>query len=109
LVKIKAKFKALHKKYLEHHVQNKKVTRKVDQSMAFIGVVSPFATFIQVFHIFATKLVAGISLITWIIYVFVSACWVAYGFFYKDKPLMVVNSLSVCASFLIIVAYLIYK
>lgn len=105
---ITEKAKKFHEKHLEKHRCDKETTRKVDRLMAFIGVMGPFATLIQVVHIFTTKNVGGISVFTWIGYMIVSSCWFIYGFFYKDKPIMIVNSLSVLVNAFIVFGFTLY-
>lgn len=99
----------VHAKYLEKHRQDKKVTKKIDNTMTVVGTMGPAATSIQVFHIFATRAVAGISGITWFGYILVTLCWLAYGFFYKDRALMVVNSLGLCMNVLMLTGYFLYR
>ncbi len=109
MTKLEKKARTFHEKHLEKHRQNKEMTRRIDRMMAFIGVMGPLSTFIQVIHIFSVRTAAGISVYTWIGYMVVSICWFAYGYFYKDKPLMLVNSLSFCVNSLIILAYTLYR
>ena len=100
--------KQFHKIYLEKHRQDEETTRKIDRMMMFIGTMGPLATFIQVVHIFSVKTASGLSMYTWIGYVFVSCCWFGYGYFYQDKPVMIVNSLSLVVNAFIIVGLVIY-
>lgn len=106
---IKEKANSIHRKYLEKHRNNKNSVQKIDRAMATIGVFGPIMTSIQIIHIFATKAVAGLSPVTWFGYSMVSICWVLYGFFYKDKPLVIVNSLSAMASATVFVGYLLFR
>jgi len=99
----------LHEKHLEKHLQDKVVTKKIDRMMAFIGTMGPMSTFIQVVHIFNVRTAAGISVYTWVGYMLVSVCWFAYGFFYKDKPIMIVNTLSLFVNSFIIVGFVLYR
>ena len=76
--------------------------------MSFIGIMGPLFTLSQVVHIFVTKNVGGISVYTWMGYMAVSTCWVIYGYFYKDRPLIIVNSLSFAVNSLIILGFFLY-
>jgi len=108
LTRLEEKARTFHEKHMEKHRNNKEATRKVDRMMAFIGVMGPLATLIQVVHIFATRNVGGISVYTWIGYMIVSTCWFVYGFFYKDKPIMIVNSLSFLVNSFIVAGFVMY-
>ncbi len=99
----------IHKKHFEKHSQNKESVKKIDRTMATIGTFGPIMTSIQIFHIFTTKAVAGISPVTWVGYSLVSFCWAVYGFFYKDKPLIIVNSISAITSATVFVGYLMFR
>lgn len=98
----------IHKKHFEKHRQNKDSVKKIDRTMATIGILGPAFTSLQIFHIFSTRAVSGLSPITWIGYTTVSLCWVLYGFFYKDKPLVIVNTLSSLASATVFVGYIMF-
>jgi uncharacterized protein with PQ loop repeat len=99
----------IHTKHFEKHRQNKNSVKKIDRAMATIGVLGPMATFVQIFHIFSTRAVAGISPITWFGYTAVSLCWIFYGFFYKDKPIVIVNTLGSMASATVFVGYMLFR
>lgn len=101
--------KEVHDKYFEEHRQNKTSVEKVNKAMTVIGFLGPASTSIQVFHIFSTKIVSGITPQAWIGYIFVSICWAVYGFFHKDKPVLVVNTISCFMSLSILVGYYLFK
>ncbi len=100
---------AVHDKYFAKHRQNKNSVKKIDRAMATIGTFGPVMTSVQIFHIFTTKAVAGLSPITWAGYSIVSICWAVYGFFYKDKPLTIVNSISAITSGTVFVGYMMFR
>jgi len=108
LTRLRATAEKFHTTHFEKHRQDLETTRKINLLMAFVGTMGPMATLIQVVHIFNIKTVAGISVYTWIGYMMVSSCWCLYGFFYKDKPLMIVNSLSFLVSTLVVVGFALY-
>jgi uncharacterized protein with PQ loop repeat len=108
LVPFTEQARIFHKNHLEKHRLDKEMTRKIDHLMAVVGVMGPFATLFQVVHIFVVKTAAGISVYTWIGYMIVSLCWFIYGFFYKDKPLMIVNSLCFVIDAFLIVGFALY-
>lgn len=109
MTKLKKIAKDIHKKHLEKHRQNQNSVEKIDKTMAVVGTFGPMMTLIQIIHIFSTKAVAGLSPITWFGYSVVSLCWVIYGFFYKDKPIMIVNSISTMTSMTVLIGYIIYN
>ena len=108
MTRIEQKARKFHEKHLKKHREDKEMTRKVDRLMAIIGVMGPLATSFQVAHIFTTRNVGGISVYTWVGYMLVSTCWFVYGFFYEDKPIMIVNSLSLLVNSFIVVGFVMY-
>lgn len=108
LTRLEQKAKRFHEKHLEKHRNCKETTRKVNRMMAFIGVMGPLFTLAQVAQIYLTRNVGGISIYTWIGYMAVSTCWVVYGFFYEDRPIMIVNSLSVVINSFIVFGFVLY-
>ena len=60
--------------------------------MSVVAFIGPFAVTPQIFQIYQTKDVQGISLITWVVSVLTSVIWLAYGLHHKDKPI-IFNSL----------------
>lgn len=108
MTRLKQKAEKFHQRHIEKHRQNKETTRKIDRVMVFIGTMGPLSTFFQVLHVFEVKNVGGISVYTWLGYMTVSVCWFMYGFFYKDKPLMLVNSLSFLVNSFIVLGFVLY-
>jgi len=108
LTRLVQKAHKFHETHFEKHLNCKETTQKVDHTMAFIGIMGPLFTLSQVAHIFITKNVGGISIYTWVGYMAVSSCWVVYGFFYRDRPIVIVNTMSVFINSFIIFGFALY-
>ncbi len=67
----------------------------------FVGVVNPFIMAPQIYKIWSTREVAGISLAMLGIITFVQAGFAVHGFFIRDKFVMVSN---LAAAFMSIIA-----
>lgn len=106
---LELKAREIHEKYLEEHRQNEASSKNVQHAMTVIGVLGPFSTSVQAFHIFATKVVSGIAPMSWMGYTFVTICWMAYGFFNKDKPVIIVNTLSLIMNLSILTGYFLFS
>ena len=109
MTRIKKKAVKVHDKYLEPHRKNQEIVNRLDKTMVAIGLIGSTATIIQVLHIYQTKNVGGISLISWFLYLTVAISWASYGFFHRSKPLTIINSLAILTHLSIISGYLIYK
>jgi uncharacterized protein with PQ loop repeat len=101
--------KNIHKKYFEKHRKNPVVVEHVDRTMMIIGILSPAATFIQIITIIATKNTGGISIVSWVIYLFVTLAWFLYGFLHKSKPLIVIDGIGLVTNVIIIVEFFVFK
>jgi MtN3 and saliva related transmembrane protein len=76
-------------------------------SVTLIGLLAALCTTIsfvpQVVQIVKTKETKGISLVMYIIFTSGIICWLTYGIFLKDVPIIVANSLTLALSATILV------
>jgi MtN3 and saliva related transmembrane protein len=61
--------------------------------MIFVAVVEPLTTLPQIYQVWVNNQVAGVSLLTWSLYVIVSCIWIMYGIKIKDTPVLVASFL----------------
>lgn len=73
-----------------------------------VGIFGPFMTLPQIWQIYGFQNTAGISLITWGSYSFVSMVWLWYAIYYKQKPLIISSILWICMYILVIYGAVIY-
>ena len=86
--------------------KNKK-TRKsgIDYLVYLAGIIGPLLTLPQIYSIWIENQ-KGVSLITWIAYLFASLIWVVYAIKHKDKPLMIAELTWVILEVFIVVGLL---
>jgi uncharacterized protein with PQ loop repeat len=68
--------------------------RRFDYIMDAVALLSPLVLLPQVLSIYATQNVAGLSLITWILFSGLNALWIIYGVARKSTPILIANLLS---------------
>ena len=93
-----------HPKRSRHVYQGK----LVDKAVYIAAFVEPATTVPQVLTIFRTKSAAGISLISWVAYLFFSILWLWYGIVHKQKALIIAYSLFGITEVLVIIGGILY-
>ena len=82
-----------HHHILKHkHIKPNPFLYFMDRGMYIIALIAPIMTIPQLIDVFHGH-VQGVSLLTWGAYAVVSGLWLVYGFFHKDKPLMLTQFL----------------
>ena len=80
----------------------------MDELVYIIAVFGPFMTLPQVLTIWIEKNTAGVSLTTWIAYIFIAVFWLMYGIMHKEKPIIISNICWILVELLIVVGIVIY-
>lgn len=104
---------------VEHHVHKRKRgvdkyphsekgKRVLDYFVYVVGILMPLLTIPQVLRVWVTKETAGISLITWVVYLLGSLVWLVYGCVHYDKKIIVCNALFVLVNLLVVIGVIIY-
>ena len=78
------------------HLKRRHVMRNsipFDYLMDIVAVLSPIALLPQVWSIFSTHSVAGLSLPTWAMLCCLNLLWIAYGASRRIMPIIIVNVL----------------
>jgi uncharacterized protein with PQ loop repeat len=99
---------------LSQHFKNKKKETRtkgdfvhlLDESMFFIALISPIMTIPQVLTIWVDGQKDGVSLISWVTYLFTSIFWVIYGIVHKEKLILTTNGIWIVINMLIIAGLL---
>lgn len=99
--------KRIHKN-LEIYPHSDKWKNFIDKLVYVAGILSPLFTLPQVYKIWINKSAYDISLITWIIYLFVSITWLLYGISHKEKPIIVLNLGLTTVNLLVVIGAIIY-
>src|SRR5262245_42121291 len=84
--------KRIYKK-LEPYPSPNALTRFMDRAMYVIALIGPLATLPQVFQIFETQDVEGLSALTWGIWTLLSCFWVVYGLIHRETPIVLSNAI----------------
>ena len=81
----------------------------LDDICLIFSILMPLTTAPQIYKIFHTQNVEGLSLLMWIFYCFAVIPFLIYGIVHKEKPLIVLNSLWFVAQLIIIYGILLYS
>ena len=77
--------------------------------MAVVAVIHPLTATPQVYQIYSTQSVEGVSLLTWLGFMVLGAVFLAYGVVHKIKPFIVTQVLWFVIDFLIVAGILLYR
>ena len=73
-----------------------------------VGVFGPLMTIPQVIKIWGDKTAAGVSLLSWVSYLFVAVFWVVYGVMHKEKPIIVTYSTWIILEIMVVAGIILY-
>ena len=62
--------------------------RFLDRGVFFIGALGPLVTLPQLYSIWSTKDASGLSLFTWIAYIFIALFWITYGAAHQEHSII---------------------
>lgn len=62
----------------------KRITLK--KTILVVAVIEPLMTIPQIFQIWVRHQTAGVSLLTWLMFIFAALTWLFYGLKIKDLP-----------------------
>jgi MtN3 and saliva related transmembrane protein len=72
----------------------KKQKSSIDYLIFIAAIATPIMTLPQVYAIWIDHS-RGASIVTWASYVLIAFIWLAYGIKYRDKPIMIMQSLCI--------------
>ncbi len=87
------------------HIQDHPLLNKL---IYFVSILIPFFTIPQVAKIWYYHNAEGVSLLSWTVYLCASIVWIYYGIVYKEKPIILLNSLMIIMDGAIIIGILRY-
>jgi uncharacterized protein with PQ loop repeat len=95
----------------EHYrkIHSKKWIRFVDKYIYVIALMSLSMTLPQIYDIWVTGNVSGISLISWLAYTLSSVVWLAYGLGHKEKVIIYSNICWIVLDLLIVVGIIVFR
>ena len=81
----------------------------LDRFIIVVAVVSPLFILPQVWAVWASKELDGVSMVTWTGFSVFSIFWLVYGVVHKEKPIIFTSFLSALFNFLVVLGVLIYR
>lgn len=90
-------------------IHSKKSVKIIDRWVMVIGVLSPLTSIPQIYQIIATRDSQGVSVATWVLYIFLGIFWLVYGMAHEEKPIIVNNLLWIILEVIIVFLALIYR
>ena len=82
--------------------------RFMDKAIYVVGVFGPLMTIPQVIKIWGDKTAAGVSLLSWVSYLFVAVFWVVYGVMHKEKPIIITYSTWIILEIMVVAGIILY-
>lgn len=102
-------------KYVHHRHFHPKYPRKgkwvlaLDKIMWGVAILAPFSTLPQVIDVYTTKRVAGLSPVTWFLFVISPCIWLSYGIVHRDKFIIINNILWTTLSASVFIGILLFS
>jgi len=90
-------------------VLKKQKTSTLDKLTYVAGIALPLFTIPQAISIYSNKNVSGVSLLTWLFYLFSSAMFAVFGIIHREKLLIVTYVPFVIVEAVIVVGLVLYK
>lgn len=95
--------------HLYKYLNKKKEITVVDNLMTAASVVHPLTAVPQVYAIYSTHDVSGVSLGTWLGFMTLGLVFLAYGILHKIKPFIINQILWFILDFLVVAGVLMYS
>ena len=95
--------------HLYKYLNKKRETTIVDHLMSMAAVIHPLTAIPQVYAIYSTHDVSGVSLLTWFGFMTLGLIFLLYGILHKIKPFIVNQVLWFILDFLVVIGVLIYR
>ena len=95
--------------YLYKHLAHKKEVKTIDHLMSVAAIIHPMTAIPQVYQIYSTQDVSGVSLWTWLGFMTLGLIFLAYGLVHKIKPFIVTQVLWFIVDFLVVIGILLYR
>lgn len=95
--------------HLHKYITRKKEITVVDKLMGLAAVVHPLSAVPQVYQIYSTHNVAGISLLTWFSFMLLGLVFLFYGILHNIKPFIVTQVLWFIVDGLVVLGVLLYR
>lgn len=87
----------------------KSVTKLIDSLMGIAAVIHPLTATPQVYAIYSTQDVSGVSLWTWLGFILLGFIFLAYGIVHNLRPIILTQVLWFAVDFAIVIGILLYR
>ena len=74
--------------WFEAYPHPNQAKRILDRSVFYVGALGPLVTLPQLYTLWLEKDPSGLSLFTWISYIFLALFWITYGVVHKERPIV---------------------
>lgn len=93
----------------DEYVHPRNYIKVLDKTCIFFSVLMPATTIPQIYKIYSSQDVTGVSLSMWVLYSIGVIPFLLYGIVHKEKPLVILNILWLIAQVVIITGIVIYS
>lgn len=94
--------------HLYKHLSKKQRVSTIDHLMSAAAIVHPLTALPQVYKIYSTQDVAGVSIWTWLGFMALGIIFLAYGIAHRIKPFIITQVLWFTIDLLIVVGVLVF-
>lgn len=95
-------------RHFRKYLNKKKDAALVDRLMSAAAVIHPLTAVPQVYTIYSTHDVAGVSIWTWLGFMALGLIFLAYGILHKIKPFILTQTLWFIVDLLVVVGVVLY-
>ena len=86
-----------------------KTVKMIDSSMGIVAIIHPLTATPQVYDIYTSHDVTGVSLWTWLGFMLLGLVFLAYGIVHDLKPILVTQTLWFIVDILIVIGILLFQ
>jgi uncharacterized protein with PQ loop repeat len=80
----------------------------IEKAAYFVALAGPLSSIPQMWEIWMDRDAAGVSFVTWTLFMLTSLVWLSYAIVQKDRPLIISNALWVVVEAIIMVGAALY-
>ena len=90
---------------IEHGLE--RYQHPIDRLVSLVAILGPLTSLPQIIEIwFVDKNAAGVSLLTWCLFLLIGVIWLIYGIVHKSRPVIISNALWILAQAIIVLGAL---
>jgi uncharacterized protein with PQ loop repeat len=91
------------------HITKKDEKRLINRICSVAAILMPLTTLPQIHLLYSTKNAESLSLAMWVLYMIGCIPFLAFGYIYKHKQLIVLNSLWIIMQTIMIIGIIMYS